>query len=187
MTEPFRLRVQKALAAALEPIKQRNPKTGEIIPDKDFTGAVFRGRDGFGDSDPLPMISILEPPLPIDQTNGTATNPGSTGLWDLMIQGFVLDDKVNPTDPAHWAMADVKAVLAAEKARKLPNMAGQPDPFGLGKPAVVSGKNVGNCVLEIVAIGPGVVRPPEIGVSSKAFFWMTLTLKISEDISQPFV
>ena len=186
MSDPFRLRVQKALVVALEQIKQRDPKTGDQLPE-DFSGCVFRGRDGFGENDPLPMISILEPPLPIDQILPSATNPRSNGQWDLMIQGFVEDDKANPTDPAHWLLADVKKVLADEKARKLPNSAGTPNPFCLGMPAVVGGKNIGNCVSEIAMIGPGVVRPPEIGVSNKAFFWLTLTLKIAEDISNPFV
>lgn len=186
MSDPFRLRVQKAIVACLEPIKQRNPATGEPL-EIDFTGAVFRGRDGFGDSDPLPMISILEPPLPIDQIVASEPNSKSAGQWDLMIQGFVKDDRDNPTDPAHWLMADVKAALAAEKVRVMPNTAGTPDPFGLGKPTVINGRAVGNTVTSIVSIGPGVVRPPEIGVSNKAFFWLTLTLKISEDIGNPFV
>ena len=186
MSDPFRIRVQKAIVAALEQIKQRDPETGDQLADT-FAGCVFRGRDGFGENDPLPMISILEPPLPIDQIVPGPRNPGSNGEWDLMIQGFVEDDKKNPTDPAHWLLADVKAVLAAEKIRKLPQSAGAPDPFGLGTSAVVGGKNVGNCIQEIKVIGPGVVRPPEIGVSNKAFFWLTLTLKIAEDISNPFV
>lgn len=185
MSDPFRLRIQKALVAALEPIKQRDPKTGAQL-SSDFTGRVFRGRDGFGENDPLPMISILEPPLPIDGIVPSPSNPGALGEWDLMIQGFVPDDKANPTDPAHWLMADVKAALAAEKVRKQPGNA-QPDPLSLGKPAVVNGRNAGNCITEIKVIGPGVVRPPEIGVSNKAFFWLTLTLKIAEDISNPFV
>lgn len=183
--DPFRVRVQKAIVAALEPIKQRDPRTGEQL-DQDFTNAVFRGRDGFGENDPLPMMSILEPPLPIEQLVSSETNAGSTGQWDLMIQGFVEDDKTHPTDPAHWLMADVKAVLAKEKIRVQPGNR-QPDPFGQGKSAVFEGKNIGNCVISIVSIGPGVVRPPEIGVSNKAFFWLTLTLKISEDINLPFV
>lgn len=183
--DPFRLRVQKALAAALEPIKQRDPKTGEQ-KIADFVGRVFRGRDAFGNNDPIPMLSILEPPLPIDGIVPSATNTGGMGEWDLMIQGFLPDDKENPTDPAHRLMADVKVALAAEKRRLQPGNR-QPDPFGMGKAVVLNGKNVGNCVVEIKTIGPGVVRPPEIGVSNMAFFWLTLTLKIAEDIDNPFV
>jgi len=188
-TDPFRVRVQKALCAALEPIKQRSTKTGEQIPDKDFSGAVFRGRDGFGDNDPLPMISVLEPPLPIEGIVPSATNTGAMGEWDLMIQGFVPDDRENPTDPAHRLMADVKAVLAAEKKRKRANSGGAPDPFGMGTPTSQDsrGNPSGNCVTEIKTIGAGVVRPPEIGVSNKAFFWLTLTLKIAEDNENPFM
>ena len=46
--DPLRLRIQKALTAELE----------QVLDDKDrpLTGKVFRGRDHFGNSDPLPML-----------------------------------------------------------------------------------------------------------------------------------
>jgi hypothetical protein len=185
-TEPFRLRVLKAICTSLEAVPVRDPKTGEPLPGESMLHNVYRGRDGFGDGDPLPLISILEPPLPIDQIVSPPLASGSIGDWDLLIQGFTKDDRENPTDPAHRMMADVKLRLDFEKTRTLPNSAGMPDPFGMGRPQVVNGKAVGNTIKEII-IGPGVVRPPEIAVSDKAYFWLTLTLKISEDIAQPFL
>lgn len=184
--DPFRLRVHKALTACLEGVHQRDPKTGQVLDDT-FVNRVFRGRTEFGDDDPVPMICILEPPLPIDQFESNETNPKSQGQWDLLIQGFVADNRDNPTDPAHFALADVKQALAIEKARRLPNSAGMGDPFGMGRGQTINGKTLGNSVTAIQTIGAGVVRPPEVGVSNKAYFWLTLTLKIAEDISQPFV
>lgn len=178
--DPFRLRVQKALAASIGGISVAGGYHFDLA-DK-----VFRGRDLFGDaSDPIPMVSILEPPLPLDQLRSPALASESSGDWDLLVQGFVKDDMENPTDPAHLLMADVKKRLAFEKARVVTGTMGQPDPFGMGRSQIVNGKAV-NSITEI-RIGPGVVRPPEHGVSTKAFFWLGLTIKIVEDISQPFL
>ena len=34
-------------------------------------------------------------------------------------------------------------------------------------------------------IGPGVVRPPD-EVSAKAYFWLTITLDLAEDLEHPY-
>lgn len=179
--DPFRLRVMKALCASLEQITPTNGYK------HDLTGAVFRGRDLFGGDpenggDPIPMLSILEPPLPIDQITAPPIAQTSMGDWDLLVQGFVFDDLKNPCDPAYVLLADVKKRLAYEKARTIEGSRGSSDPFGMGR----AGNGVCNSVKELV-IGPGVVRPPGDGVSDKAYFWLTLTLKITEDIEQPFL
>ncbi len=183
---PFRLRVLKAMTTALEDVVPRDPKTGEPLIGETLVGKVFRGRDLYGDNDPLPMLSILEPPLPVEQLRSPIPSTGSKGEWDLLVQGFTADDRANPTDPAAYLMADVKARLVQEKRRIVPGSHGTPNPFGFGKGQIVDGKAVGNVVTEI-AIGPGVVRPPEAAVSNKAYFWLTLTLKITEDIERPFM
>jgi hypothetical protein len=172
MTKPFRLQIQEALTAALEEI---TPSNGYV---NDFSNRVFRGRLIYGEGDPVRMLSILEPPLPADRLP-TPTNASVTqGTYDLLIQGFVDDDRANPTDPAHYAMADVKRRLAIEQARKRALPRNTHDPFGLNK-------DNGNRV-ESLLIGPGVVRPPESGISTKAYFWLNLSLKIVEDNSSPF-
>ena len=175
--KPFRLRVLIALSDAL---KQITPDNGY---NHDLSAAVFRGRDLFGgEDDPIPMLSILEPPLPIDQLPSPLTSTASTGTWDLLIQGFARDDHDNPTDPAHLLMADVKKRIIIEKKRTTgPGTRGAPNPLDMGENG---GK--GNVVTEIL-IGPGVVRPPGDGISNKAYFWLNLTLKIVEDIEQPFL
>ena len=37
------------------------------------------------------------------------------------------------------------------------------------------------------AIGPGVVRPPQDQVSSKAFFYLPVIVRLPVDVSKPFV
>ncbi|QXV73594.1 hypothetical protein [Rhizobium phage RHph_X2_30] len=172
-TEPFRLRVMKALTACLQEVS---------IADGyhfDLADNVFRGRSLYGDNDPVPLISILEPPLPLDRAATPLNSTVTTGPWDIIIQGFVKDDRDNPTDPAHMAMADVKKRLAIEAARKqvLPERGF--NPFGMNE------RGMKNRV-EQIKIGAGVVRPPEEAVSTKAYFWLTLSLQIVEDNHDPF-
>ena len=173
MSDPFRLRVLKVLSAALGEITKANGYS------HDFTGKVFRGRLYYGSNDPLPMLTILEPPLPPDRVPAPINSSVTKGPWEIIIQGFVPDDRDNPTDPAHFAMADVKKRLAIEAKRKGVPPMNMPDPFGMGHGDRKS-------YIENVKIGPGVVRPPEDGVSAKAYFWLTLTLNIVEDNFDPF-
>lgn len=165
-TNPFRLEVQKRLSAMLEEI---------AIADgyqTDLAGAVFRGRSVFGDETALPAISILEAPIPLEQLTAPRDAPLSSGQWEIVLQGWVRDDKKNPTDPAHVLMADVKKRLAIE--RKKANARRDEDGiFGMGRS--VTG----------LQIGPGVVRPPD-DISVRAYFWLTITLEIAEDMEQPY-
>lgn len=159
---PFRLRVLHNLTSLLETV---NPSNGFQY---DVRGCVFRGRDTFGPQDPLPMVSILEAPIPLETILSRNTNAASSGDWELLIQGFVPDDPLNPTDPAHHLMAEVKSVLVAEKQKNRGR-----DMLGMG-----------NRIMEM-KIGQGTVRPAD-EATDKAFFWLTLTLKMGEDLSDPY-
>jgi len=118
------------------------------------------------------MISILESPIPLDQLPVPDGSGFGQGGWELVLQGFVEDDKDNPTDPAHVALADVRKCLSLE-AKKLSLM--DDDNSVLGLPRVITGMN----------IGTGVVRPPD-EVSAKAYFWLLIVLELVEDITDPY-
>lgn len=163
MADPTRLRILKALTACLEEI---TPENGYA---HDLSGKVFRGRDMFGDNDPLPMISILEAIEEEEQVPSPQGSGMSTGSWTLQIQGFIEDDMYNPSDPAHFLMADVKKRLIQERIRDR-----QYDIFGMG-----------NSVTEL-RMSRGVVRPPGDAVSDKAYFWLRLTLTVVENLNDPF-
>ena len=165
-TEPLRLRILKAMTEAL---KEISPANGYHT---DVNGQVYRGRVIYGENDPLPLISILEVPIPLDQTPPPTDSEFSSGGWEIMIQGFVTDDPENPTDPAHFFMADVKKRLAIEKRKALAMNAAQ-GIFGLGN--FVTG----------LRIGAGVVRPPD-EISAVAYFWLTITLDMVEDLADPY-
>ena len=160
---PFRLRVLKALSAAIE---QVNPDNGYHF---DLRGSVFRGRVRYDSKDPIPMVSILEAPIPAEVSQSRGSNPKSAGPWELLIQGFADDDRTNPSDPAHHMMAEVKSVLVKEKLRDNgTNMLGmQGRVFEMG-------------------VGQGSVRPPE-DATNEAFFWLTLTLRLAEDLEEPYL
>ena len=161
MPDPFRLKVMKALTLALEEIAVADGY------QHDLAGRVYRGRVMFGERDPIPMLSILEVPLPLDQIVSPRDATASAGGWDLMIQGFVEDDAKNPTDPAHRLLADVKKRLALEKRR------------------VTLGEVFGINAISGIRIGPGVVRPPD-EVSAKAYFWLGLVIEMVEDLADPY-
>lgn len=165
LTPPLRLRILKALTASLELTEY---VYDDAVPMQTLEGAVFRGRTVFGDDDPEVMLSILEAPIPVDQVGSAPDNTASTGDWELLVQGFVQDDFNHPTDPAHFLMAATKVRLAYEKARNRDF-----DILGLG-----------NHVTDL-RFGAGVVRPPD-EISSKAYFWLNVTLEIVEDLSKPF-
>jgi len=165
VSDPFRLKVLKALTLALEEI---TPANGYAF---NLSGKVFRGRTSFGDNDPIPMVCILEA---IEQEQpGTVSMPAAAstanGPWALLIQGFVEDDPTNPTDPAHILMADVKKRLALERPRERQN-----NILGMG------GR------VHELKISPGVVRPPD-DISGKAYFWLRVTLGMVENLSDPYL
>ena len=170
--DPFRLTVLKQLSVCI----------GRVTPANGFkhnlSESVFRGRSIYGDGDPLPMVSILGPPIPLETLHGRGDNPNSTGDWELLIQGFVDDDRENPSDPAHRLMAEVKKVIIDEKKRN-----GGFDILGLG-PKSEGNPNTGNRVIDL-HIGQGSVRPSD-EVSARAYFWLMLTVKLAENQSDPY-
>lgn len=162
----LRKELKMRLTAALKEISVAN---GYIT---DVQNNVFRGRAIYGDGDPLPMISILETPIPIDLREAPQGSTYSTGTWELMIQGFVVDDRENPTDPADDMLADVKKRLAIERKKGAGRRRPGDGIFGLGN-------HVTN-----LQIGPGVVRPPD-ELSAKAYFWLTIQLELAENLETP--
>lgn len=166
---PTRLRVLRALTAAIGEIHPDRGYQTDLGPSAEFPrGKVFRGRILFGEGDPIPMVSILEVPIPPEQLPSAPDSSLLKGPWELIIQGFADDDAENPTDPAHVLMADVTQRLAVEKERNRDFQL-----FGMGD------------TVTNLSIGVGVVRPPD-ELSSKAYFWMPLRLEIAEDLKRPY-
>lgn len=163
---PFRLRVLNGMTACLEGITIAN---GYKF---DLAGHVFRGRLIYGEETDLPFVSIVEPPLPIEPLESPRGSEASNGLWNLLLQGFIEDDSDHPTDIAHMLMADVKKALAVERKNRSAR-ATSPGIFGM------------NHRVEDIIISGGVVRPPD-ETSAVANFWLDVTLRIVEDLADPY-
>lgn len=173
ISNPLALEIMKRICEALREIAPTNGYVMDFRGDEGTTSnKVFRGRAVFGSSDPVPMLSVLETPIPLDQIPSPGDSPLASGGWELMIQGFVDDDKENPTDPAYVALADVKKRLAVEQEKVNARFA-KDGPFGLGNE------------ITKISIGRGVCRPPD-EISAKAYFWLLIVLDIAEDMSRPY-
>lgn len=171
---PFRLLVKQRLGDRLKTITPANGYTNDLS-DFDQDGVtierVYRGRTEFGDNDPLPFVSINEDPRVLEQVTGSAGSTSRAGEWELILQGFVPDDELNPTDPAQYLAAEVAEVIAAEMKR------GE-NYFDLGdrKPCVTG-----------IKMGAPFCGPADGEISDVAFFLMKVTLTLSEDLAEPFI
>ncbi len=156
--EPFDLEVLKALTASLEQIATADNY------HNDMAGRVFRGRMLFSEEDPVPMISVNQPPQIPEEVKVPRGSGAAVTNMDVIIQGFVDDDYENPTDPAFYLLHDVRRRLAWERKRE--------DGFNvLGFGAKVQ-----------LHVGQGVVRSPDADVSDRAFFWLPITLEFAEEV-----
>lgn len=174
MNDPKRLAMLKALTAyLLSEIKISNGYQHNLVD-------VFRGRMFLDQTVKLPVLSVVDNPDP-DRYPSSAGRRGyehATQNEDyiLLIQGWAKDDKTNPSDPAHYLMADVRKALAKIVRRGRPDEAYQP-PAGV----YLLGGLITDLVME-----PGVVRPPTEQLSSEAFFYMRVSVGYTEDPNDPY-
>ena len=161
-TAPLQITILEAIRAAL----------GEIVagPEYHFTipaANVFIGRAQFDDSDPLPLISILEVPIPPEQLELSRGGPNVlAGRWELFVQGFIKDGPKASrflTQDAYRLKQDVLTRLLKEREKL--DVVGQPEGlFGV--------RNI-----EDINVGRGVVRPDDER-SGVCFFWTPLTINL---------
>lgn len=169
MNIPTRLLILQRLSAQLETI---TPVNGYAY---NLAGNVYRGRTHFGVETPLPAISILESPHPDIAVYAGQHWDAMCDQWTLLLQGFVDNDLENPTDPAYYLYAEVvrclSRVIATRAATGTP---AYPDEHLLGK------------LITSLEIAPPVVRPPDDGQSSRAFFFLPLRLSVAVPIWNPY-
>lgn len=172
MDEPQKLVALKALCTWLEGIVHVEadlPDTPGVDWDGfDLDGKVFRGRAVFGQEDKVPMLSVLEDPRPEPTEYAGMNNQARHDGWRLLVQGWVEDDKKNPTDPAYRLANVVEKRLAQLIAVGEGGMPVDPDNYMLGIEGVTN-----------IAFGPYVVRPPTEGISAKAFFYMPVKVGLA--------
>lgn len=144
----------------------------------DLSEKVFRGRMYFTEKSPLPCLSILDNINPDRSPIYAGRDDGEPGVgksrWVLLVQGWVDDDKDNPTDPGEQLMADVKKALAKLNDDPNPMSPAEPHPDQL----------LGGLITGL-EYEPGTVRPPDQN-SSKAYFFMRVILEFVENVRDPF-
>lgn len=164
----IRLRVLKALTEHLEGITVANGY------GHDLKGKVYRGRDLFGDNDKPPFLSLLEGKGSEIGNFADENRTTRADQWILLVQGWVVDDKKNPTDPAYNLLADVEQRLSDIIA--VDNQ---------GAPKFKGVHNLKGLITSLTMASP-VVRPPENGVSSTAFFYLPIRIGLAVDLTKPW-
>lgn len=171
---PFRLKCLIALTDIIKSVTPANGYQMDLSDEADGAKRVQRGRLIVGDDDPSTLVTIIEPPTAVEPQQTGPDNTGRATEWDILIQGWAKNDKDNEAaDLAYVLAADVTKALAAEKQKTKTGRPGVPDLLGMG------GK-----VIDI-RIGTSVVRPTE-DLTDYGVFFLILTLKISEDMANPF-
>ena len=170
MNIPTRLLVMQRLQKLLETTYDVD---GRII---DTTGRVTRNRNLTGEEVKDDALSILEAPRP-----DFAVFAGEGEGWrkdnlTILIQGRVLDDKLQPGDNGYWFAAAVEQRLCRITEEKSQGREGgmYPEHYMLGG------------TITKLEIAPPVVRPPEDKVSAMAFFFLAVRLGIAVKIGEPY-
>ena len=178
MSEPYKLKILRGMTDTLKSITPANGYQSDLADfdpgDGVITPRVYRGRAFFGADDPVPMISVLEA---IDSVEYAAQalpdKPYSEYWWPLIVQGWVKDDPVNPTDPAYVLLADVRQRLAVEVKRRTIDKT-ETLIFGLPWQKVRG-----------LRFGTGIVRPAG-ELSAYAGFHMIVELLINDDAENQY-
>jgi len=170
MADTKALTILKRLTVLLEGI---TPMNGYAY---DMTGRVFRGKRIFGDSEPLPFVSILESMRPDAQ-------PDEAGFekmvriecLDLLIQGWAKTEQAHPTD----ALYDLKGALEKRLSRMVAMTANTgspmyPDDYRLGR------------ILTDARIGPGVVRAATPQPGGSEALYLPIMVWYKADVSDPW-
>lgn len=173
--DPKKLRILKALCDHLDGVNPliKDPETGEAY-EIDLRKHISRGRAIIGADETLPHVSFLENPRQANGQEAGADKIRRTDTWSLLVQGFAVDDKANPTDPAY--------VLNDIVAKRLAMIVEIDDETG--NPKFPDIHLLGGLILSMT-IGQGVVRPPTANVSPTAFFYLPLDIKLVTDPRNP--
>jgi len=167
MADHKRLQILKKLTTHLQGITVANGY------ENDVGERVYRGRNNFGAETEIPALSILES-KPVDY--GTYADEQQTvrkDSWTLLIQGWVVDDQENPTDPAYSLLADVESRLSQMMAVN-----------ANGKPKFPSVYRVGGLINGMTLAQP-IVRPPDDGLSATAYFYLPVQIDLVSDLENP--
>lgn len=164
MPDSKQLRVLKKLSAHLT-------ETPGFSPLK-----VVRGKGVISSKDAGDILSILEAPRPLVGAAAGLGGVNRNETWTLLVQGWPLDDPLNPSDPAYAMKAAVEKQLSLIVVENETGVL-RSDPLYL------LGGDIGSMI-----IGQGVVRPPSQEESSSrlAMFYLPLIIELKTNVSNPY-
>jgi hypothetical protein len=174
VADPRRLQVKIKLTEWLEGITPDNGYQHDLSTSLEGVHRVFRGRDKFGDNDPLPAAAILEPLNPDRDIDDVGEGRVVNEELVLMIQGWAAADvsEVHPTDGADRLLADLK--------KRIGELIGN----DLDRRELLSHHNLYGLVSHI-RVEPGTVRPPD-QFSSLAYCYFRVAFGFVEKIDDPY-
>lgn len=171
---PFRLKILIELTKVLKSVTPANGYQSDLSDEASGRQRVKRGVLFLGNDDPRTLVSIIEPPLAVEQIRGAPDNTVRANDWDILVQGWAKDDPQHePCDLAYVLAADVTTAIAKEKSKARTGRPGAPNLLNM------------QGLVEDIRIGAPVVRPTE-DLSDYGAFYILLTMKICEDMAKPF-
>lgn len=143
-----------------------------IVPangyDFDLTGKVFRGQTRFGADQRLPFVSILESLRPDPRPREAGDERLiREDVWELLIQGWVSEDRELPTDELYRLKGAVEKRLS-EIAQPTNQV------YRLGR------------LIDRVRIGPGVVRAATPQVGGAEAFYLPVQIHYVINLADPY-
>jgi hypothetical protein len=172
-TVPIRLLILQRLQNLIASIVPITGVHAFTLAGKVRRGVMLIGADAIEDA---PLVSIVEAPQ--TDINAVFTRDdaiGRTDMWNLFVQGVVQDDPLHPTDSAYALCAAVESQLSL--------VLGAVD--SAGRDLYPEHHMLGGLIDRFEIMAP-VVRPPETGVSSVAFFYLPLRVGVSMPVGQPY-
>jgi len=176
MTDTKQLVILKRLTTLIEGITTDNGY------DYDLVGRVFRGKTVFGDSEPVPFVSILESlrpdPNPLEAGDEKLVREEQ---WDLLIQGWARTTQALPTDDLY----NLKGAIEHRLSRMIALVNGSPaflDDYRLGR----DGTGSRGGLITGARIGPGVVRAATPQTGGVAALYLPVTICYKADVSDPW-
>jgi hypothetical protein len=171
-TEATRLLIMKRLQACIETVTPGQSDDVFLL-----TGKVFRGRLILGEEiKPLPAVAIVEAPQ--SDPNAVFAGDESVGrkdMWNVFVQGKISDDSRHPCDSAYTLAAAVEQrlsrIIDVDRAT--------------GNPVYPTDYLLGGLIYDLQILAP-VVRPPEVAVSSTAFFYLPLRVGVPVSVGKPY-
>lgn len=144
----------------------------------DLVGKVYRGRRTLPAGDAAGCMSILEAPREAIGLPAGRDGQVRATEWRLLVQGWPVEDMMNPSDPAYIMAAAVEKRLARVYEVNGANESGDP-----GGPVYPDDYLLGRTITGIT-VSDSLVLPAQENLSAVAFFYIPVTLSLVKNAAR---